>query len=56
MIEIRIHTLKFPNEEFNPDDYNDWVRENAYEAYSLCLKVAQELGEEVNELSKFDER
>ena len=39
LIEEKIFKLKFPNEEFNIDDYNDWVIENGMEAYQLCLKV-----------------
>lgn len=39
LIEEKIFKLKFPNEEFNIDDYNDWVSENGREAYQLCLKV-----------------
>ena len=39
-VEEMIFNRKFPNEEFNPDDYNDWVSENSNEAYQLCLEVA----------------
>lgn len=39
LIEEKIFKLKFPNEEFNINDYNDWVSENGREAYQLCLKV-----------------
>jgi hypothetical protein len=40
-IEEMICKLKFPNDEYEPNDYNDWAKENEYEAYLLCLKVAK---------------
>lgn len=42
-VEEQIFDLKFKGEEFNPNDFNDWVKENELEAYNLCLKVAKQL-------------
>ena len=42
-IEEMIFTLKFPNEDYDPNDFNDWAKENEYEAYNLCLEIATKL-------------
>lgn len=42
-IEERIHQLKFGSQEFDPNDFNDWVKENEFEAYLICLQIARSL-------------
>jgi len=39
-IEVAIFKSKFPNEDFCPDNFNEWVSENAGEAYDMCLYLA----------------
>jgi|TARA_R110000744_G_C19045018_1_gene527114 hypothetical protein len=39
-VEEMICKLKFPNEDYDPNDFNDWAKENENEAYKLCLKIA----------------
>ncbi len=42
-VENLIFDKRFKGEEFDPNDYNDWAKENEYEAYTLCLTVAKQL-------------
>lgn len=42
-IEEKIFNAKFPNEEFNADNFNDWVNENSFDAYWQCLQIAEAL-------------
>ena len=42
-VENLIFDKRFKGEEFDPNDYNDWAKENEYEAYTLCLAVAKQL-------------
>lgn len=42
-IEQLIFEKRFKGAEFDPNDYNDWIRENEWEAYTLCLAVAKQL-------------
>lgn len=39
-IEQRIFEIRFPEEVFNPNDYNDWAKENSEEAYNILLTIA----------------
>lgn len=51
-IEQLIWEEKFPDEEFNPNDYNDWAKENEAEAYMLCMRVARRLQDRLTHLTK----
>lgn len=42
-VEQLIFEKRFKDAEFDPNDYNDWAKENEYEAYTLCLAVAKQL-------------
>jgi hypothetical protein len=42
-IEEQIFERVFPDEEFNPDNYNDWVGENGLEAYWILFTIANDL-------------
>lgn len=42
-VENLIFDKRFKDAEFDPNDYNDWAKENEYEAYTLCLAVAKQL-------------
>jgi hypothetical protein len=42
-VEEMIWKMKFPDEEFNGDDFYDWAAENSREAFRLCLDVANKL-------------
>lgn len=46
-IEQRIHELKFKDEEYEPNNFNDWAKENGDEAYKLSLIVAENLNRQV---------
>lgn len=46
-IEELIFDKKFKGQEFDPNDFNDWAKENEYEAYTLCLAVAKQLQQHV---------
>lgn len=41
-VEQFIFEKRFNDAEFDPNDYNDWAKENEYEAYTLCLAVAKQ--------------
>lgn len=42
-VEQLIFEKRFKDAEFDPNDYNDWAKENEWEAYTLCLAVAKQL-------------
>lgn len=42
-VEQLIFEKRFKDAIFNPNDFNDWAKENEYEAYNLCLLVAKQL-------------
>ena len=42
-VEQLIFEKRFKDAEFDPNDYNEWAKENEYEAYTLCLAVAKQL-------------
>ena len=42
-VEQLIFEKRFKDAEFDPNDYNDWAKENEYEAYTLCLTIAKQL-------------
>lgn len=46
-VEQLIFEKRFKDAEFDPNDYNDWAKENEYEAYTLCLAVAKQLQQHV---------
>lgn len=46
-IEQLIFEKRFKGEEFDPNDFNDWAKENESEAYKLCLEIAQQLQKEL---------
>lgn len=46
-IEQMIFETRFKGEEFDPNDYNDWAKENGDEAYKLSLIVAENLNRQV---------
>jgi len=48
-IEVAIFKSKFPNEDFCPDNFNEWVSENAGEAYDMCLYLAVQQLEDCKE-------
>jgi len=43
LIIKKIWHYKFPREQFNIDDFNDWVSENEKEAFYACLEIAGRL-------------
>ena len=47
-VEEMIFKLKFKNEKYEPNDFNDWAKENESEAYNLCLKIARFLTRKKN--------
>lgn len=47
-VEELIFEKRFKGKDFNQNDYNDWAKENEYEAYKLCLQVAREFQPYVN--------
>ena len=51
-IEEIIHRKKFPNEEYEPNNFNDWAKENLDEAYPMCLEIAEEQLNFINMLKK----
>lgn len=46
-VEQLIFEKRFKDAEFDPNEYNDWAKENEYEAYTLCLAVAKQLQQHV---------
>jgi hypothetical protein len=42
-IEEMIFETRFKGEEFDANDYNDWAKENEWEAYTICLSIAKQL-------------
>ena len=42
--EEMIWQKKFPDKEYDADNFYDWAAENANEAFELCLSVARDLG------------
>jgi hypothetical protein len=42
-IEQMIFETRFKGEEFDANDYNDWAKENEWEAYTICLSIAKQL-------------
>lgn len=46
-IEEMIFKRKWPDEDFEPNDFNDWAKENETEAYKILLEIAKELLEKV---------
>lgn len=48
-VEEMIFDEKFKNEEYNPNDFNDWAKENEGEAYAICLKIAKQFQKYVKE-------
>jgi len=42
-IEEQIFERVFPDEEFNPDNYNDWFKENPDVAYKVMFTITCEI-------------
>jgi hypothetical protein len=51
-IEEMIFEIRFPNEKFNANDFNDWAKENEIEAYSICLTIAKKLQHRLRQLQR----
>ena len=42
--EEMVWNKRFPNEEFDADNFYDWASENGKEAFYVCIDVARDLG------------
>jgi hypothetical protein len=42
--EEMIWNKRFPDEDFDADNFYDWAAENGKEAFYLCIDVARDLG------------
>lgn len=56
-IEELIFEKRFDGEDFNPNDFNDWAKENEFEAYKLCLEISNELRTQLtNEIERWRQK
>jgi hypothetical protein len=49
-LEQRIFKAKFPDEEFDIDNFYDWAKENESEAIKMCFSESRELQKSHDEL------
>ena len=42
--EEMVWNKRFPDEDFDADNFYDWAAENGKEAFYVCIDVARDLG------------